>query len=166
MDAMRAAEAATAEALVDLLLFHLDGRPYAVRLGQVERVVSMAAFAPLPGAPAIVAGIINIGGRFLPVLDVRARLGFPTRPPRLEDGLVILRLASRSVVLWIDRVEGTLHLPAPSLVPADSLVPAGGWFDAVTALPGGPVFIHDADRFLSLEEAADLDQALAQGTAS
>ncbi|MFV3130271.1 chemotaxis protein CheW [Niveispirillum sp. KHB5.9] len=166
MDAVRAAEAATAETMVDLLLFTLDGRPYAVRLGQVERVVSIAAFTPLPGAPSVVAGVINIGGRFLPVLDVRARLGSAARPPRLEDGLVVVRLASRSVALWIDRVEGTIHLPADRLVPADSVVPAGGWFDAVTALPGGPVFIHDADRFLSMDEEAVLDQALARGVPS
>lgn len=166
MDAVRAAEAATADAMVDLLLFWLDSRPYAVRLGQVERVVSIAAFAPLPGAPSVVAGVINIGGHFLPVLDVRARLGLVPRPPRLEDGLVVVRLASRSVALWIDRVEGTIHLPAGQLVPAQSVVPSGGWFDAVTALPGGPVFIHDVDRFLSMEEEAVLDQALAQGVRS
>lgn len=166
MDAVRAAEAATADAMVDLLLFLLDGRPYAVRLGQVERVAAMAAFAPLPGAPPVVAGVINVGGRFLPVLDVRARLGLTPRPPRLEDGLIVLRLASRSVALWIDHVEGTIHLPAASLVPAERVVGAGGWFDAVTALPDGPIFIHDADRFLSLEEETVLDAALAQGAAS
>lgn len=166
MDAVRAAEAATAEARVDLLLFMLDGRPYAVRLGQVERVAAMAAFAPLPGAPPVVAGVINVAGRFLPVMDVRARLGLTPRPPRLDDGLVVLRLANRSVALWIDHVEGAIGLPAASLVPAEQVVSAGGWFDAVTALPDGPVFIHDADRFLSMEEETVLDAALAQGAAS
>lgn len=166
MDGVRAAEAATADALVDLLLFLLDGRPFAVRLGQVERVTAMAAFTPLPGAPPVVAGIINIGGRFLPVLDVRARLGLVPRFPRLADGLIVVRLAARTVALWIDHVEGTLHLPAASLVPADRVVPGGGWFDAVTALPDGPVFIHDVDRFLSMTEEAALDAALAQGAAS
>lgn len=163
MDAVRAADAAAAGAMVDLLLFTLDGRPYAVRLGQVERVTAIAAFAPLPGAPPVVAGIINVAGRFLPVLDLRARLGLTPRPPRLDDGLVIVTLASRSVALWIDKVEGTWRQPADALVPAERVVPAGGWFDAVTALADGPVFIHDADRFLSMEEAAALDAALRPG---
>lgn len=166
MGAVRAAEAVDADARVDLLLFTLDGRTFAVRLGQVERVTAMAAFRPLPGAPAVVAGIINVGGRFLPVLDVRARLGMAVRSPRLEDGLVVVRLARQSVALWIDHVEGTLRQPADSLIPADNVVPAGGYFEAVTALPGGPVFIHDLDRFLSMEEQGALDAAMVRESAS
>ena len=57
MGAVRAAEAVDADARVDLLLFTLDGRTFAVRLGQVERVTAMAAFRPLPGAPAVVAPV-------------------------------------------------------------------------------------------------------------
>jgi purine-binding chemotaxis protein CheW len=162
MDAVRTAATVMDGAAVDLLLFTLDGRSFAVRLALVERVVAMVAVAPLPGAPAVVTGVIDLGGRFLPVLDVRARLGMPARAPRLTDGLVILHLASGAVALWVDHVDATLRLPAAALHPVAPLTGPGGWFDAVTALPDGPLFIHDADRFLSLDEAAALASALAR----
>lgn len=166
MGAMRAAEAAMAETMVELLLFTLNGSSYALRLGQVERVLPMAAFQPLPGAPAVVAGVINVAGHFLPVLDVRARLGMAVRPPLLSDNLVVVRLTSRTVALWIDQVAGTCRLPAGGLVAADSVVPAGGYFDAVTTIADGPLFIHDVDRFLSMQEESALDSALMAGSAS
>lgn len=166
MNAGRTAAMALDGAAADLLLFTLDGRSFAVRLGLVERVVAMAALSPLPGAPSVIAGLVNLGGRFLPVLDVRARLGMPARAPRLTDGLVIVHLARGDVALWVDHVDGTLRLPATALQPVAPLAGLDGWFDAVTALPDGPLFIHDADRFLSLEEAAALTAALARGASA
>lgn len=162
MDAVQAAAMATDGALVELLLFTLDDRPYAVRIDRVERVVAMAAMVPMPGAPPVVAGIINLGGRFLPVLDVRARLGLAVHAPRLTDGLIIVRLQKRSLALWVDHVDGTISRPADDLVRVEKVVTAGGYFDAVTALPDGPLFIHDVDRFLSLAEEQALDAALAR----
>ncbi|MFV3074546.1 chemotaxis protein CheW [Niveispirillum fermenti] len=163
MDAVQAAAMATDDALIELLLFSLEDRPYAIRIDRVERVVAMAAVVPMPGAPPVVAGVINLGGRFLPVLDVRARLGLAVHAPRLTDGLVIVRLQSRSVALWVDHVDGTISRAPDDLVPVEKVVAAGGYFDAVTALPDGPLFIHDVDRFLSLAEEQALDAALARG---
>lgn len=166
MDAVRTAAEMMDAAVTDLLLFTLDGRAFAVRLALVERVVAIAALAPLPGAPPVVAGLVNLGGRFLPVLDVRARLGMTTRPARLTDGLIIVRLDAGTVALWVDRIDGTLRLPATALQPVAALTGEGGWFDAVTALPDGPLFIHGADRFLSLAEQVTLAAALARGPAA
>lgn len=163
MDAVRTAAVAL-DGAADLLLFTLDGRSFAVRLALVERVVAMAALSPLPGAPSVIAGVVNLGGRFLPVLDVRARLGMAARGPRLTDGLVIVHLARGDVALWVDHVDGTLRVPDTALQPVAAIAGDGGWFDAVTALPDGPLFIHDADRFLSLDEAAALTAALEWGS--
>ncbi len=166
MDAGQTAAVALDGAAADLLLFTLDEKSFAVRLGLVERVVAIVALSPLPGAPSVVAGIVNLGGRFLPVLDVRARLGMPTRAPRLTDGLVVVHLARCDVALWVDHVDGTLRVPTAALQPVAAIAGTGGWFDAVTALPDGPLFIHDAERFLSLDEAQALAAALARGPAA
>ena len=38
------------------------------------------AVSPLPRAPEIVEGVINIRGTVLPVIDIRPRFGFPASP--------------------------------------------------------------------------------------
>jgi len=162
MDAVRAAVGSQTDSVVSLLLFTLGDRRYAVRMGQVVRVAAIAAVAPLPGAPSVVAGVINVAGQFLPVLDVRARVGLPVRAPRLEDALVIVRTARRDVALWVDGIERIENRPATDLAPIGELVAADGYFDAVTALSDGPLFIHDVDRFLSMDEEHGLTAALAR----
>src|SRR3989304_5552038 len=59
-----------------LVLFALDGQRYGLPLARVERALPMVAVAPLPKAPAIALGVINLHGQVIPVLDVGRRLGF------------------------------------------------------------------------------------------
>lgn len=149
-----------ATAMVDLLLFTLDDRSYALRLERVARVAPLVDITPLPAAPAIVLGVIDVAGDILPVLDIRQRFDLPPRRQRLEDALVMVRTGQRLVALLVDHVTGTIQLPAASLVPVEGVVPGTRYFDSVTRLAEGPVFIHDVDRFLSLAEATALDESL------
>jgi len=54
-------------------VFALDGQRYALALHQVQRVIRVVAITPLPQAPAIVLGVIDLGGVVIPSLtSVRA----------------------------------------------------------------------------------------------
>lgn len=150
---------ATADS-VELLLFLLDGQPYAVRLDRVDRVTAAVAVTPLPAAPAIVLGVIDLHGDILPVMDIRQRFGLAGRRPILTDALIVIRTATRRVAMLVDRVDGAIKRPAAELAPISAILPGDLYFDAVTRLPDGPVLIHDVDRFLSLDEERQLDTAL------
>ncbi len=62
---------------------------------------------PLPKAPPIVIGVINVEGRILPVLNARGRVGLPHKEITSSDQFLIARTARRHVVLVIDEVEGS-----------------------------------------------------------
>ena len=141
--------------------FLLDQQRYAVALAAVERAVRLVAITPLPGAPAVVAGVINAGGRVLPVIDLRVRLGLPTRPRRLSDQLLLVRLRQRAAALLVDAVTEPLALAADQLDQETAGLPGGPYTAGVATLPDGLVVIHDLDRFLSLEEEQTLAAALA-----
>jgi purine-binding chemotaxis protein CheW len=153
-------ESNASAAMIDLLLFKLDGRPYALRLERVVRVAPLVDITPLPGAPAIVLGVVDVAGEIMPVLNVRQRFGLPVKPQKLEDALVMVQTGDRTVALLVDNVKGTIQLPAASLLPTGAIVPGTRYFDSVTQLADGPVFIHDVDRFLSMEEKTQLAESL------
>ena len=56
---------------VQFVVFRLDKQRYALSLAAVERVVRAAEVTLLPNAPPIVLGAIDVGGRVLPVFNVR-----------------------------------------------------------------------------------------------
>ena len=52
----------TMDATIQLLVFELDGRRYALPLRQVERVIRAVDVTPLAGVPAILLGVIDVDG--------------------------------------------------------------------------------------------------------
>lgn len=62
-----------------VVVLMLDDIRYAVALTSVERVVRAVEITPLPNAPDIVLGVINVQGRVVPVVDIRKRFRLPAR---------------------------------------------------------------------------------------
>jgi chemotaxis signal transduction protein len=89
---------------VDFAVALIGGRRFALAMAAIERILRMAALTPLPAAPAHVAGLLNLQGAALPVVDPRPLLGLPRSRPRPDQQLVVLSGAPRHA-LWVDRVE-------------------------------------------------------------
>ncbi|HUF80182.1 MAG TPA: chemotaxis protein CheW [Burkholderiales bacterium] len=143
-----------------VVVFTLGDRRYGLPLPAVERVVRMVDVTPLPQAPAIVLGVVNVRGRVIPVLNLRRRFRLPERGFALADQLIIARTARRAVALAVDAVGGVLEYSARQAVAARDIVPGVQYTEGVVKLADGMVLIHDLDRFLSLEEEAALDGAI------
>ncbi len=77
---------ATANPVVALML---DDIRYALPLTSVEQVVRAVEVTPLPDAPDIIMGVINVHGRVVPVVDIRRRFRLPARALSAGDQLVI-----------------------------------------------------------------------------
>jgi purine-binding chemotaxis protein CheW len=142
------------------VVFYLDGHKYALHLACVERVLLAVEVSPLPGAPGIVLGVINVQGRIIPVVNIRRRFGLRERDIDPADRLIMARTARRPVALLADEVAGVLERAREEIVPASDLVPGAGHIQGVLKLEDGLILIHDLDRFLSLDEEKALDRAL------
>ncbi|NPV86998.1 MAG: chemotaxis protein CheW [Anaerolineae bacterium] len=93
------------------VVFRLERQLYALPLENVRRAVRMAALTSLPDAPPWSAGLLNLGGEALPVLDLRARFGLATRPPHPDDRLLVVETGIGRFLLWVDAV---LEVTAPA----------------------------------------------------
>jgi purine-binding chemotaxis protein CheW len=147
-----------------LVVFTLDQQRYALRLSSVETALRSLEVTPLPKGPEIVLGVINVRGRIIPVFNVRKRFGLPEREIDTTDQFIIANTSRRSVVLVTDAVHGVLERPAESVIPAERIVPGMEYVAGFVTLQDGMVFIHDLDKFLSLDEEKMLSEAAIGGT--
>jgi signal transduction histidine kinase len=69
------------------VLFVLDEQRYTLPLANVEKVVSAVYVTPLPQAPDIVTGIIDVQGQVVPVINLRRRFHLPERTLELTVSL-------------------------------------------------------------------------------
>jgi len=147
--------------LVRLVVFRIEEQRYALYLSSVDRALRAVLVTPLPNAPAIVLGVINVEGRVIPVVDTRARLGLAKRGMRTSDALILARTPKRAVALTADAIVGLLEREARQVQPAASILPDMPFLQGVAKLEDGLVLIHDLALFLSLNEERELDVAMA-----
>jgi len=145
---------------MELVIFRLNGQRYALPLPVVERVIQAVEVTSLPGAPAVVLGVINVAGCVLPVFNIRRRFFLPEREVIPADQFLIARTARHTVALVIDEVHGVIEHEPSAVVGADRMVPGLEQFQGVVKLDDGLVLIHDLEKFLSLDEAHALDAAM------
>lgn len=143
-----------------LVVFCLNGQRFALPLAAVERIVCAVEVTPLPGAPAVVLGAIDVAGCVLPVLNIRRRFLLPEREVGPADQFLIARTARRTLALVIDEAHGVIEHAPSDLIASDRIVPGLGQFQGVVKLDDGLVLIHDLEKFLSLDEARTLDEAM------
>lgn len=150
----------TAVEHAEILVFELDTQRYALCSSEVRELLRAVTVVPLPRAPAIVEGIINVRGDVVPVLDVRTRFGIRAKPAEHTDHLIVARAGSRLVALRTDRALGLTRVDAGAVASGQSIASGLEYLAGVACLPDGLVLIHDLSTFLSQAEAAALDEAL------
>jgi len=146
--------------VITLVVFDIEGQRYALPLNDVERVLPMVAVSPLPQAPAVVLGVINLHGQVIPVLDLRRRFGLPIRDYGLTTRLLVVRTDRRILALAVDEVFGVREVVQETITRPDALLPGIGHVAGIVTLADGLLFIHDVEACLSLDEEQRLTTAL------
>jgi purine-binding chemotaxis protein CheW len=125
----------------------------------------MVDVAPLPGAPAVIEGIVNVRGTIVPVFDLRARLGLPPRAIDPGQHLVILASGARTSAVRVDVTEDFVSVADADIAASLEDSGIGGartrHVAGIAATPDGTTIIYDLAAFLSQSETEKLDDALA-----
>jgi len=99
----------TSEAVVrEFLVFSVGGRFFAVDLGEVIQIVGYTAPALPPQRRPYIDGIIEFRGDFLPLVNVRRRLGFGGVAAASKPVVVILGCKGEKIGLVVDEVARVL----------------------------------------------------------
>jgi purine-binding chemotaxis protein CheW len=145
-----------------LVVFTLDAQLYALPLASVQRVVRMVEVTPLPKAPEIVLGVIDVHGSIIPVMSMRRRFGRSEPEASLNGQLIVADTGTRCVALVVTSVTGVIERTVEEVTEAEKIVPGAQYVEGISKLEDGIVFIHNVDRFLSKKEDQQLDGLLAR----
>jgi purine-binding chemotaxis protein CheW len=140
------------------VVFKVDGAEYALPAADVLQMESYTGATPVPGAPAHVAGLVQVRGRVIPVVDARMRFGLPPGPRSLDTRVVVGQLGNRIVGLLVDSAREVLKLDPAQVKPPPPLVVEGarGFVKAVAQVGPRLVMLIDFPRVIG-EETPDGD---------
>lgn len=140
------------------VVFKVDGAEYALPAADVLQMESFTGATPVPGAPSHVAGLVQVRGRVIPVVDARVRFGLPPLQRSLDTRVVVGQLGNRTVGLLVDSAREVLKLDPAQVKPPPPLVVEGarGFVKAVAQVGPRLVMLIDFPRVIG-EETPDGD---------
>ena len=136
------------------VVFKVAGSEYAIPASEVLQMESFTGATPVPGAPPHVAGLVQVRGRVVPVVDARARFGLPPGERTLDTRVVVGQLGTRIVGLLVDSAREVLKLAPDQLQPPPQLVveQAQGFVKAVARVGPRLVMLIDFPRVIGEEK--------------
>ncbi|MFL5384065.1 MAG: chemotaxis protein CheW [Longimicrobiaceae bacterium] len=99
------------------ILFDLAGATYGVRSREIEQLEMVGAVTPVPNAPPFVDGVVSVRGQVIPVVNLRARFGFPRVEPTLRSRLLVVRREGRTVGFVVDSAREFTRIPPDAIHP-------------------------------------------------
>lgn len=130
-----------------LVVFALAGDEYGVPIALVQEIMRHTPPRPIPGSPSYVEGVINLRGRIIPVLDLRARFAIGGIRPD-EAKVVIIAIGDLTVGVVVDEVREVLSLEASRCEPAPVGTDDAMYVESVGRRDGRLVVVLDMVRLL------------------
>jgi purine-binding chemotaxis protein CheW len=100
-----------AEPVMHYCTFRLAGRLFGFDIRAVKEVNTQTAFTPIPHAPAVVCGYVNLRGNIFLVLDLRRLLGMAPGAVTADSRLLIFKPAvGESFGVLVDAIGDIVEL--------------------------------------------------------
>lgn len=82
----------TDDGQLEVLVFDLGGQSFALEAVLVREILDMMPETTVPGAPPLVAHVLNFRGRIIPLADLRLAFGMPVTGATLDSRIVVIEL--------------------------------------------------------------------------
>ena len=99
------------------LTFHLAGEDYGIEIQYVIEIIGIQKITDVPDMPAFIRGVINLRGKVIPVMDVRARFRLPDREYDDRTCIIVVNIDETEVGLVVDEVSEVADIPGKNVEP-------------------------------------------------
>jgi purine-binding chemotaxis protein CheW len=115
----------------------------------VLEVVMIPELMSLPDAPPWCAGILNLRGSSVPVLDVSARFARQSRTSELSDYIAVCSVAGRLIGLIVQEIRDLVVLSPELIEPARAGLHIAPYVTGVTTRGGKQLCVLDVSALVS-----------------
>jgi len=100
------------------LTFHLAGEDYGIDILYVIEIIGIQNITDVPDMPSFIRGVINLRGKVVPIMDVRARFGLEDRDYDDRTCIIVVNIEGTEVGLVVDEVSEVMDIPEANVEPA------------------------------------------------
>lgn len=113
----QAPESATATECIEVVTFLLAYETYGIETSYVREVYPLKDLTPLPCTPAFVAGIVNVRGQVLSVIDIKKFFDLPEQGLTDLNKVIILSDGAMEFGILADVIVEVRNIPLEKIQP-------------------------------------------------
>jgi purine-binding chemotaxis protein CheW len=96
---------------LQIIVFTLDDKLYAVKIGQIREITRMGEISPVPNSSDFILGVTNRRGQVTTVIDLRKRLYVNSKPFDKHTRMMIIENKGTAKGMVVDAVAEVTMLP-------------------------------------------------------
>ena len=125
---------------INLACFGVGNQQYALDVAHVREIVRRGEITPLPNAPSLIEGVVELRNNVVPVIDLGRALGQPSTTKTALSRIAIVEVDGMVFGLCVDRATDVLALGPSDLEDPPALATHAGYetVKAVVRRPNSP----------------------------
>ena len=146
------------------LTFTLKEEEYGIGILKVKEIIGMMAITSVPRTPEYVKGVINLRGKVIPVIDLRAKFEMKSIEYSERTCIIVVEIESESATVLIgivvDAVSEVLNIKEDEIedTPTFGTELNTDYILGMAKMEGGVKIILNIDKVLSREEIKSLKE--------
>jgi len=102
------------------LTFFLGGEEYGLEILKVQEIFGIMDVTPVPRTPDFIKGVINLRGKVIPVVELRAKFEMETIDDTDETCIIVVQTHGLHMGIIVDKVSEVLDIAAEDIEDAPS----------------------------------------------
>jgi purine-binding chemotaxis protein CheW len=150
------------------MTFKLASEEYGLGILTVRELIGLMEITRVPRTPPFIRGVINLRGRVIPVMDLRARFGMAATEATDQTVIIVVQVegaeGALTIGVLVDEVLEVLNIDAAHIEPPPSYGTGGVDGDFILGVGKSGhrvVFLLDIDQVISTRDQAALSTAAA-----
>ena len=144
--------------LLQLVSFKIDDAEFGVDILMVQEINKMMELTVVPNTPEFIEGVVNLRGRIIPVINLRARLGLNVKEYDSETRIIVVDLVDKTIGFIVDAVKEVLRIPKSITEQPPEIISGvdAEYITAIGKLEDRLLILLDLTKIRSTEEEEEL----------
>ncbi|MBV1915138.1 MAG: chemotaxis protein CheV [Pseudomonadales bacterium] len=136
---------------LELLMFHLTGgQTFAINVFKVQEVIAIPELNEMPKSHPFIAGVTNVRGQTVPVIDLRHAIGMGPIDRNLAENLIVTEYNKSIQAFLVGGVHRIVNLNWEEILPPPTTAGDTHFLTAITKIDDKIVEVVDVEKVLAL----------------
>ena len=146
------------------LTFMLSGETYGINILDIKEIIEYGNLTPVPMMPNFIAGVINLRGSVVPIINLKLRFGGNTSEIGKRTSIVIIEVGNNDrkneIGIIVDIVNEVIDLAESDIEPAPSFGAhiRADFIQGMGKIGEEFLILLDVNQVLSVEELSIVEQ--------